>query len=57
LLEQQDKVRADSNLTPEQKENALNAMADETEKIVKVTLGEKAFNSFQRRGSGQWMRK
>jgi len=57
LLEQQDKVRADSNLTPEQKENALKAMADEAEKIVKVTLGEKAFSFFQRRGSGQWMRK
>ena len=56
LQEQREKVRVDANLTQEQKDTALKAMADEAEKIVKATLGVKAFDYFQRHGSGSWLR-
>jgi hypothetical protein len=48
-------VTADATLTPEQKTEALRAMAQETERSVKTLLGEKAFQYYLRRGQGTWI--
>ena len=55
-LEYRAQVRADPNFTLQQKEEALRAIAGETEASVKSALGDKAFRYYLRSGLGQWMR-
>ena len=55
-LEYRAQVRADPNFTLQQKEEALRAIAGETEASVKSALGDKAFRYYIRSGLGQWMR-
>jgi hypothetical protein len=49
-------VRSDPKLTLQQKEEALKAIAEETEGAVKNVLGEKAYRYYLRTGQGSWMR-
>jgi hypothetical protein len=56
LQEMRETVQANPALATGQKEQALRGMADETEKIVRDLLGEKAFNYYLRRGQGSWIR-
>ena len=55
-LDYRAQVRADSTLTLQQKDEALRAIAGETEASVKSALGDKAFRYYLRSGLGQWMR-
>ena len=55
-LDYRTQVRADPKLTLQQKDEALRAIAGETEASVKSALGEKAFRYYLRSGLGQWMR-
>jgi hypothetical protein len=48
-------VEIDSKLTPEQRQIALKAMAQETDRTLRQLLGEKAFQNYVRRGQGQWI--
>ena len=48
-------VQNDSRLGPEQKAQAMTAMNQEAEIIAKELLGEKALNSYLRRGQGSWL--
>jgi hypothetical protein len=52
--EQHRLVLANEELTAEQKNAALIALRDATEKAIKEVMGEKAFKDYQRRG-GNWM--
>lgn len=54
-LDMRKAVQEDPNLSPEQRQLALKAMAEETDRTLKQLLGEKAFQSYQRRGQGQWV--
>jgi hypothetical protein len=56
LQEMQDSVHNDPALSPAQREQALKGMAQETEKVARNLLGDKAFNYYLRRGQGYWMR-
>jgi hypothetical protein len=49
-------VRSDPQLTLQQKDEALRAIAGETEASVKAALGDKAFRYYIRSGLGEWMR-
>lgn len=49
-------VEADSNLTVQQKEAAFRAIAEETQKVYKQALGEKAFRHYSRRTTNPWLR-
>ncbi len=49
-------VDADPNLTPQQKNAAFRAIANETQRAYKEALGEKAFRYFERRTSNPWIR-
>jgi len=55
-LDYRTQVRADPTLTLQQKDEALRAIAGETEASVKSALGEKAFRYYLRSGLGSWMR-
>ena len=55
-LDYRTQVRADPKLTLQQKDEALRAIAGETEASVKSALGEKAFRYYLRSGLGSWMR-
>ncbi|MDB6030391.1 MAG: hypothetical protein JWM16_729 [Verrucomicrobiales bacterium] len=48
-------VEVDGKLTPEQRQIALKAIAQETDRTLKQLLGEKAFQNYVRRGQGQWI--
>ena len=48
-------VQNDPRLGPEQKSQAMSAMSAEAEIIAKELLGEKALNSYLRRGQGTWL--
>lgn len=48
-------VLANTELTPQQKQEALRAIADETRKTVEATLGPRAFNEFLRSGRAGWI--
>jgi hypothetical protein len=48
-------VQADHSLTPQQKEEALKGITDETTAAVRHTLGAKAFNHYVRSGQGRWL--
>ncbi len=52
-----ERVRNDPNMTPEQKEKALKAVADETERQVKSLMGESAFRYYVWQGQGYWLTK
>ena len=49
-------VQADPNLNAQQKSAAARAIGDETEKALRVLLGEKAFRHYVRTGQGGWIR-
>ena len=55
-LDYRSQVRADPTLTLQQKDEALRAIAGETEASVKSALGDKAFRYYLRSGLGEWMR-
>ena len=57
VQEQRVALVSDPNLTLQQKQTALQAMGDETEKAVREALGERAFRYYLRHGQGGWMRK
>ena len=48
-------IRNEPGLTPQQREEALKAIAEETKKSVQGALGPKVFNYYMRSGQGQWM--
>lgn len=49
-------VRNDPSLNPQQKSDALNAIADETGKAMRSLLGDKAYRYYVRTGQGGWVR-
>lgn len=49
-------VEADPSMTALQKDAAYRAIAEETQKIYKEVLGEKAFRHYSRRTANPWMR-
>lgn len=50
-----EQVRANTGLTPEQKQAALKDIAVESRKTVAATLGAKAFNHYLRSGQATWL--
>jgi len=48
-------VRADANLTAQQKEETLKAIAEETQNAIREVLGAKAYNHYLRSGQGHWI--
>ena len=48
-------VRDDSNLSPQQKEEALKSISEETKNAVRGVLGVKAYNYYLRTGQGRWI--
>src|SRR5207253_9225238 len=51
---QKQKIDAAPGLTQDQRNNALTAIARETEKSVATAMGEKVFKAYQK-SNGQWM--
>jgi hypothetical protein len=51
---QKQRIERVPNLTDEQRQNVLAAVARETEKSVSQLMGEKTFKAY-RRASGQWI--
>ena len=49
-------VRNDAKLSLQQKDEALRAIAEETETSVRGSLGEKAYRYYVRSGLGRWLR-
>jgi hypothetical protein len=56
VQEARDAVASNPTLSPEQKEQALKEVGEETEKAIKEALGEKAYNYYRRHGHGLWIR-
>ncbi|HYV32056.1 MAG TPA: hypothetical protein VEO53_13255, partial [Candidatus Binatia bacterium] len=54
-LNYREQVRNNPQLTPQQKEEALKAITEETKKAVRGVLGVKAYNYYLRTGQGQWI--
>ena len=54
--EERARVDADPTLSTLQKDAAYRAIAEETQKIYKQALGEKAFRHYSRRTSNPWVR-
>jgi hypothetical protein len=54
-LNYKSQIRSDPNLTPQQKEDAVQAITDETKNSVRGLLGVKAFNYYLRSGQGKWI--
>lgn len=52
---QRRKIESDPNLTDEQRQRALSGIAQETQKSLEGTLGEKVYKAYQR-SAGQWIR-
>ena len=50
------KIRADTNLTADQRTAALRGIRDETERSVKGVLGEKGFSSYERNNGAFWLK-
>jgi hypothetical protein len=50
-------VRGNTELTPAQKEQALDEMVRETEKSVLTALGDRAYRYYVRTGQGSWIRR
>lgn len=55
IEEERARVEADPNLTPQQKEAAYHAIAEETKKVYKQALGDKAFRYLSRRTANPWI--
>ncbi len=53
--EQRTRLDADPSLTPEQKNAAFEAIAQEAQRAFKETLGEKAFRHFMQRSANSWV--
>jgi hypothetical protein len=49
-------VRNDANLNPQQKQEALQSIARETQKVVESALGTKALRRYLNSGGGKWMK-
>ena len=43
-------------LTPEQRDNLLRTLTDETERAARQVLGDKAFNSYLNSGYAHWLK-
>ncbi len=56
IEEQRAQVDADQNLTPQQKDAAFRAIAQETQRVYKQALGEKAFRYFSKRTANPWVK-
>jgi hypothetical protein len=54
--EERARVETDPNLTPQQKSAAFEAIAQETQRAFRQSLGEKAFRHFMMRSSNPWLR-
>ena len=50
-----EQIRTNRELTPQQKQEALKALAEEARKTVLGTLGARAFADFERSGHGGWL--
>ncbi|HWN94811.1 MAG TPA: hypothetical protein VNT99_07250 [Methylomirabilota bacterium] len=55
--EERTRVETDPTLTPEQKQVAFEAIADETQRAFKQALGEKAFRHFMMRSANPWLQR
>ncbi|MBI5385173.1 MAG: hypothetical protein HZA90_10855 [Verrucomicrobia bacterium] len=55
VLEQRATVAGNRSLTREQQQAALSAMAAETERAVRATLGDRAYSYYLRSGQGGWI--
>jgi hypothetical protein len=51
-----DQVRNEPNLTPQQKDETLKAIATETEKAIRASLGEKGYRRYIASGGGKWLK-
>ena len=56
IEDERTKVEADSNLTPQQKDAAFQAIATETQRVFKDKLGDKAFRYYSRRTANPWVK-
>jgi hypothetical protein len=56
IEEQRALVDADPNLTPQQKDAAFRAIAEETQRVYKQALGDKAFRYFSKRTANPWVK-
>jgi hypothetical protein len=54
--EERARVEADPTLTAQQKAAGFQAIADETQRAFKETLGEKAFRQLMRRSANPWLK-
>lgn len=54
--DQAKQIRADKNLSADQRTAALRAVRDETERSVKGVLGEKGFSSYERNNGTFWLK-
>ncbi len=50
------KVRADQSLSAEQRQAALQGIADETGRSMRGAMGDKAFESYQKNPSANWLK-
>jgi hypothetical protein len=50
-----DQIRADPNLTAQQKDEAIKAIVQETKTAVQTTLGPKAFKHYLQSGQAHWI--
>lgn len=51
-----DQVRNDANLPAEQKQEAMNEIATESDKAVRASLGDKAYHRYLATGGGKWIK-
>jgi len=51
-----DQIRNDPSPTEEQRREALKSIADESEKAVRASLGEKAYRRYLATGGGKWIK-
>jgi hypothetical protein len=56
IEEERAKVETNPNLTPQQKDAAYHAIAEETQRVYKEALGDKAFRYYARRTTNPWVR-
>lgn len=56
IEEQRAQVDADPNLTPQQKDAAYRAIAQETQRVYKQAMGDKAFRYYSRRAANPWVK-
>src|SRR5205085_4951731 len=55
LAEARQVAATNANLSPEQRNNLLRTLNDETERAARQVLGQKGYNSLVRSGSAQWL--